>query len=66
MKNYKITVKDKKTKQIKFEFTELSNTLKYVNKKYKARFMFENPPVIVTVKRLIRPLGVQLNLLDQK
>jgi hypothetical protein len=58
MKNYKITVKDKKTKKIVEEFTELSKTLKFLKAKYYAKYRFSENTF--SVKRLIRQPGVQL------
>ena len=62
MKNFKITVVNQKTKQPIVEFIELSNTKKYLESKMRARYQFHDPKVTVKIERLIRPLGVKMNI----
>lgn len=63
MKNYEIIITEVKSKKIIDTFTELSNTKKYLTKKYNAKIMFEKPKQKVTIKRLLRTPGIQLSLI---
>lgn len=62
MKNYTIIITEKKTKSVVKEFTELSNTKKYLKAKYGARYQFSQPPCTVKITRLIRKPGIQTDL----
>lgn len=64
MKNFTIIVKDRKTKEILVNTTELSNTQKYLEEKYRARYRFHKNLVSIKVERLIRNPGKQVDLLD--
>ena len=65
MKNYTIIVTEKESKKVILDITELSNTAKYLRNKYHAKYRFNKPECLVSIKRLIRPAGVQTDLLDQ-
>ena len=58
MKKYSVKCIDQKTKEVLDEFQELSNTKKYLLKKYenKCRFIYVGSKIIV--ERLIRKPGV--------
>jgi hypothetical protein len=64
MKNYRIKVTDRKTKEVLEDHTALSNSKKYLDEKYRARYRFHPNLVSVKINRLIRKPGIQVNLLD--
>lgn len=64
MKNYNIKVIDNKTKKVIITFNEISNTKKYLQKKYDAKYKFSYPETKIIVERLIREPGKQIDLFD--
>lgn len=64
MKKYKVLVTEKATKKIVLEKEEISNTLKFIYAKYRAKFQFTVQAGTVKVKRLFKKPGVQLDLID--
>jgi hypothetical protein len=64
MKNFKVLVIDRKTKQVLEDHTEIGKTLKLVEERYRIRYRFHPNQVSVKVERLIKEPGVQTNLID--
>lgn len=64
MKNFKILVTDRKTKEVLEDHTALSNSQKFLEEKYRNKYRFRKNIVSVKVERLIRNPGIQTNLID--
>lgn len=63
MKNFKILVTDRKTKEVLEDHTALSNSQKFLEEKYRNKYRFHKNMVSVKVERLIRNPGVQTDLI---
>ena len=64
MKKYKIKCIDNKNKQVFEELIEFSISKKYLQKKYESKYRFSYPGSKITIERLIREPGVQVDMLD--
>lgn len=64
MKNYNITITSKKTGTVIQSFTELSNTKKFLQKKYDLKHMLDKDKPKIIIERLIRNPGIQVNIFD--
>ena len=62
MKNYRIKVVCKITNDLIEDKTELSNTKKFLQKKYESKYRFSGSKI--TIERLIREPRVQVDLFD--
>ena len=64
MKNYRIKVVCKITNDLIEDKTELSNTKKFLQKKYESKYRFSYPGSKITIERLIREPGIQVDMFD--
>lgn len=64
MKNYRIKIICKKSNTLINDFNELSNTKKFLQRKYELKHLFDKNKPKITVERLIRNPGKQMNIFD--
>ncbi len=64
MKKYTIKVTEKESGVTLLETEELSNTKKFLEKKYFAKFRFYEKPTNINIYRVFKKPGKQIDLLD--
>lgn len=64
MKNFKVLVTDRKTREVLEDHTEIAKSEKVLREKYHIRYRFHKNIVSIKIERLIREPGVQVDLLD--